>query len=72
VRNSRQIGHEVLALLGGAPGTFTVHVTYEGHEPVVVVEIARGRRVDIAALPKTLLGMKVVYRPQVGGNALAG
>jgi hypothetical protein len=68
----RMIGQELLAMLGGRPGTFAVHFEGLGAERYLVVEVAPGRSVRVDNLPKAFCGIRIEYRRQTVGKPLAG
>lgn len=67
----RMIGQELLSLLGGRPGTFSVHFDSAGAERFLVVEVAPGRSVQIEKLPKSISGIRIEYRRQKVGRPMA-
>jgi hypothetical protein len=67
----RMIGQELLALLGGRPGTFSVHFEGLGPERYLVVEVAPGRSVHVEKLPKSISGIRIEYRRQKIGRPMA-
>jgi hypothetical protein len=68
----RKIGQELLAALGGRPGTFSVHFEGLGAERCLVVEVAPGRLVRFDNLPKAIRGIRIEYRRQKVGKPMAG
>jgi hypothetical protein len=69
---SRKVGRELIRLLGGPAGTYSVHIEQREEKPVIVVEVTPGRKIDPSTHPKVYSGLNVIYRLRRSGTALAG